>query len=179
MSGEARSWVLCGGYLVLLAASLPLGPGIVVALRQQELLGFAVSAVYFGSAALLAHYVLFDGHLSDRVAFWSLVLVAALAGAFLLGLRVPEERVHFFQYGVLGLLLRSALCHRNAPLPSMAIGALLASGIGLADELIQGWLPNRHFDSRDIGLNAVGAVLALVGDEALHRRVWPRAGSSR
>jgi VanZ family protein len=34
---------------------------------------------------------------------------------------------------------------------------------GWCDELIQGLLPNRHYDLHDVALNAVSGLLALVG----------------
>ena len=43
-----------------------------------------------------------------------------------------------------------------------ATAAALASVIGLGDELLQGVTPGRYYDLRDVGMNALGAMLGVL-----------------
>jgi hypothetical protein len=140
-------------------------------LRQSHQLGLVVTLVFFAAVVGLVYYILFNVRLSDRVAFAALVLLAAAIGAMVLGLSIPEERVHFVEYGALALLARYALaCH--LPPSRQYLGAwLLASIAGWCDEAIQGLLPDRVYDLRDVVVNSVAALLTLAGDEALHNRL--------
>ncbi len=167
----ARSWALLAGYILLIFASLPLVRGVVIALRQQHLLGGAVTLVYFLAAVAVVYHVVFDVRLSDRIAYFALVLLAAVTGAMVLGLAIPEERIHFVQYGLMALLARRALAWHVAP-PRQIPGAfVLAAVAGWVDELIQGVLPDRVYDLRDVAINAVAALLALAAEEVLHNRL--------
>jgi hypothetical protein len=145
--------------------------GVVIALRQQHLLGGAVTALYFLAVAAVVYHVVFDVRLSDRIAYFALVLLAAITGAMVLGLSIPEERVHFVQYGLMAVLARRALAWHVGP-PRQYLGAFaIAAMAGWVDELIQGVLPNRVYDLRDVAINAVAALLAVAAEEILHNRL--------
>lgn len=77
--------------------------------------------------------------------------------------RNPEEAVHFLEYGLLGYLLFRALRHsirdESIYLAAFLIGAL----VGVFDEILQWAMPNRYWDFRDAGLNALAAGLVQVG----------------
>ncbi len=169
--GPLARWLLLGVYVAAIYAFLPFGRGVVIALRQSHSLGLVVTAVFFAAIVALAYHIVFNVRLSDRVAFAALVVLAVAVAALVLGLSIPEERVHFLEYGLLALLARYVLsCH--LPPPAQYLGALvLASAAGWGDELIQGLLPDRVHDLRDVAVNAVAALLALAGDEALHNRL--------
>ena len=96
-----------------------------------------------------------------------------MIAGLLLGLSIPEERVHFLQYGLMSLLAQRAF--GLAPLPKIVGAAALTSALGLLDELLQGLLPSRHFEWRDVGMNAAAAVIELALDELLHDRTGARA----
>lgn len=175
-----RSWLLLAAYVALVYASLPFVRDVVVALRQQQLLGAVVTGVYFLAAVALVYHVVFDVRLSDRIAFIALVILAALAGSLVLGLAIPEERIHFVQYGLMALLARGACAWTMKPRGAFIAALALASAAGYVDELIQGLLPDRVYDLRDVAINAVAALLALVVDEVLHHRIgWLPAEETR
>lgn len=167
----ARSWALLVVYILAIYASLPFVRGVVIALQQQNLLGGAVTLLYFVAAVAVAYHVVFDVGLSDRIAFLGLVLLAAVTGAMILGLAIPEERIHFVQYGLMALLARRALAWHWKPWQQYLGAFLIAAAAGWVDELIQGWLPTRVYDLRDVAINAVAALLALTADEVLHNRL--------
>ena len=97
-----------------------------------------------------------------RVVLITSLLLIAL---FMPGL--PEERLHFLTYGLLGWLIcwsveateknKISLWSRTGwLLPCLLVW--LAGGI---DELIQWWLPVRVFDVRDIIFNGVAGMLGI------------------
>ena len=80
---------------------------------------------------------------------------------------------HALEYGVLALLLYAA--SRATPILSRhawQAALLLALLYALSDELHQVFVPGRVADWRDIGADALGAVLAL----GVARRFLPRSG---
>jgi len=170
-SSAARTWLLVGIYVAVLFASVPFARDIVVGLREQHLLGTSVTLLYFAAVVGLVYHVVFDVRLSDRIAFLALVLLALVTGSLVLGLAVPEERIHFLQYGLLALLCRRALAWHFEPRGQVLGAVALASAAGILDELLQGVTPDRVCDARDMMINAVAAFLAIVAEEALHNRL--------
>ncbi|MGB6851985.1 MAG: VanZ family protein [Thermoanaerobaculia bacterium] len=167
----ARSWVLLIGYVLAIFASLPFVRGVAIALQRQNLLGGAVTLLYFVAVVAVVYHVVFDVRLSDRIAFLALVLLAAVTGAMILGLSIPEERIHFVQYGLMALLARRALAWHLKPWQQYVGAFLIAAAAGWVDEFIQALLPDRVYDLRDVAINAVAAMLALAADEVLHNRL--------
>ncbi len=80
-------------------------------------------------------------------------------------LSIPE-RSHLIEYGVLAVLVFEALSERAAHgkkvpfLPVVAI--LLASLVGLIDELLQLFMPSRHFDRNDILFNVLASLMTVL-----------------
>ncbi len=158
------------GYVGLIYASLPFSRDVLIALSQRELIGAVITASYFGAAVLVVYHVVFDVRLTDRTAFFALVVLGLVIGGLVLGMAIPEERLHFLQYGVMALLARRVLV-RLAPARQYGLAVLMAAAFGLGDELIQGALPDRVYDSLDVLVNVLAAVLALAGYEALHNQL--------
>ncbi len=103
------------------------------------------------------------------------LLLLAAAGVYALlvhHLDIVQERIHLLEYGAVGALFLGALRERWRParLPaprwwqrSPAVAAIvLATAAGWGDELVQGALPNRHYDLRDVLTNAEAAALLVV-----------------
>jgi len=97
----------------------------------------------------------------------------------------PEERTHLFEYGILATLIYQALSERASngrKVPSPAILAVLITALlGWLDEGIQALLPNRVYDIRDVGTNALAGVMAIavVLTLAWARRRWGREFTPR
>lgn len=84
---------------------------------------------------------------------------------FLKMMHNPDERIHIFQYGLLGFIV--ALDKRHGSLKHALLFALLiAFLVSCADELFQFFLPNRVGDIRDVGFGFIGgawgALLAVL-----------------
>jgi hypothetical protein len=81
------------------------------------------------------------------------VRASALGPLLALGLwlvPLPEEQVHFLVFGVFGALTFALFDRPRA--------VAIAFAVAIADELLQGALPERVFDVRDIIVNSASAV---------------------
>ena len=97
--------------------------------------------------------------------------IAAVYLMVFVRIEIPQERTHIIEYGVVAALIYQAFLERKKQgekvhLP--AVFAILATAVvGTPDELIQGIMPNRVFDVRDIlfnflaGMMSVGSIVAL------------------
>jgi hypothetical protein len=111
---------------------------------------------------------------AGRLEWLVLGLVGALYAALLGRMSILQERLHLLEYGLLALAFGRALEARSPARGARSTrGALAAAGLtaaaGWVDELIQGALPNRHYDLRDVGFNALAGALALASAAALRR----------
>jgi hypothetical protein len=174
-----RPWLLFGVYVSGVFATVPVARQVVLTLRNSNVLDAAVTGLYAVAVAVVVYHVLFDLRHSDWVAFVMVAGFISLIAALLLGLSVPEERVHFLQYGLMGLLARRAIARRAAErrraLLAIKGAAALTVCLGLADETFQGFVPGRVFDWRDVAMNVSGCAIALFLDELLHNRLGLRA----
>ncbi len=89
-------------------------------------------------------------------------IVFCIYGYYLKILKIPEERIHLLEYGLLSFLV-----FRVYPSDWSAIFRywqtfLIVSFIGTLDEIIQYFIPTRVGDVRDIILNIVSGLLGLV-----------------
>jgi hypothetical protein len=163
---ERRLWTAAGAWLLLIYSTLYVARPITEALRERNLLRLAVG-VAFGLAAL---GVVVWGR--RRPLGWRGWVVVATAGAATLVaasfLRLPEERLHFVEYGLLAALVHGALSQRQARHVGLWT-VMLTAAAGLGDELIQGILPNRYFGWRDVALNAGAGTLVAISLALLDR----------
>jgi len=74
----------------------------------------------------------------------------------------PEEAVHFLEYGLLSFLLFRALRHHFSDGTIYFSAFFLGSLVGIIDEIYQWITPNRYWDWRDVGLNALAVLLFQV-----------------
>ena len=90
--------------------------------------------------------------------------IIALYVMFFLRLGLPE-RSHLIEYSVLAIFIHKALVERaiqGKKIPRPALYALIiAFSIGLLDECIQIFLPNRVFDINDIYFNGIAVTMAI------------------
>lgn len=77
---------------------------------------------------------------------------------WLFHLERPEERLHFVEYGILGILAFKAF---GKGFKKVMIAILFVLLIGTLDEIIQFILPNRVGDIRDVIFNAIGGSLGV------------------
>jgi len=92
--------------------------------------------------------------------------LAALGGAYAVMLitlsEMPVERIHLLEYGAVGVLAHRALRHSFAGVQRAILAVLIAFNVGLGDEMIQGWLPRRFYDTKDITVNGLAGLLGVL-----------------
>lgn len=162
---ERPGWGWVAGVTAFIYLSLPVMPWVWNALDRKTpwLLrgGVALLALLVLSTVWIV--VLVDRRERRPLPLIVLSLLTALFTAGLFIVPYPSERIHFFEYGILGMLiLRSSL--RTMPESRWAgagVAALVLAAIGSGDELIQYLLPNRVFDWHDIWFNVLGGALGF------------------
>ncbi len=85
--------------------------------------------------------------------------ICCLYGLVIYILELPEEQVHFIEYGVLSALIYLALTHDINNRSIYSLSSLIVFVFGAIDEVIQWVLPNRIFDIRDIVINGIAGIL--------------------
>lgn len=142
MSNNKRWWVVVA-YTLLVLASLPWARQMWDFVGDRD--GFFI---------LIGLYVCSVGILYIRLRnIFFIGLLGIVAIAIFKVIPLPIERIHFIQYGILGWLSYWAGGRK---------AFLYVVAIGIIDELIQGILPNRHFDIRDIFMNIIGGGIGIV-----------------
>ena len=178
---ERRLWIAVAvAVAILLAALYPLQL-LLDTLRERNLLRLTIAALFLACGAAVIT------HLARRAAGFFTWLVLALAGvvyaALALAMEVPQERLHLVEYGALALLVRAAvgesaslraLGRRVTNVDIWVLG--LVTLIGWLDEAVQGALPNRQYDLRDVAFNALAAALALGAAATVRWSLGPTSG---
>ena len=93
------------------------------------------------------------------------VAIFLLTGLYALGIwiiSIPEEKLHFIEYGVLAYLLHKALKLDCSGIKLYFFAFILTALFGLGDEGIQHLLPNRFYQTSDVILNSVSGALGLI-----------------
>lgn len=138
-------------------------------LREHGVLRLTVASLF---ALVLAALLVF---LLRQPRFRSWRLAAVLVGlGVLYGLaatqsETPEERLHLIEYGGVALLTELALPFRFRGVARFLVAWAITIATGWCDELVQGLLPNRHYDLHDVALNAVSGLLALAARYGIPR----------
>lgn len=190
--GPRRAWLALALYVAAIYLLLPYGPRIALPLARTPvgrwLLGPGLATI-IGVAAVAMAIVLRRRRAPLRT-YLALACAAIGYTVAFSWLRAQHlERTHLPEYGVAAWLAWRAV----SPLvPGGVLGyaaaATLGAAIGLGDELLQGIVPGRVYDIRDVAMNAVGAVLGVIVLAAMRaalsagsssRRSPPAAGSSR
>ncbi len=164
---KARTkWILIICEILLIYSTLYIVRFITMFLRERGLLSltiYTMTAVFF---LLVALYVL-----RLKPPILSILLLIPILGAYgvlFLKMKIPVERIHLLEYGLLGFMLTGVLNDRWRAGRS-AGGALAgAATAGYVDEAIQYFLPNRVYDLRDVGFNALAGFSGIVVFAVLH-----------
>ena len=172
---EQRLWLWLLAVVAAIYATLGLAGTLARVLSESYLLAVSFAAGFALVLAAIAASAL--GRRPGRAERWVGIGVAAVYGMVLVRMGVAE-RTHLFEYGLVAVLLHHALIERRCngrrvPLPAVVAVAVTAL-LGWIDEGIQALLPNRVYDLRDVGTNALAGLMAVVASLALAsaRRRW-------
>jgi len=169
---ERRLWIWTLTLTLTIYFTAGLTQPLAAVLRERGLLEiFFVLGVVLVIAAILAQRI------KKRPGWGELGVwlgVAAVYVMLFVRIELPEERTHLVEYGVLAAIIYEALAERSRNgagmfLPPTIVAVVATALLGVIDECIQFYLPNRVFDIRDVGFNAVAGFLSVAASVAL---IW-------
>ena len=182
---ERWLWLWTLAVVAAVFASLGVGGQLAEALRDLEALDEALQVGLFLGMLLVGVTAVLQG-VWTRPGRLELAVAAGIVAVYLLvflRIAVLEERSHLIEFGVLGVFVYAALAERAGQgrrVPAPAVLAIAGtSAVGLLDECLQVWVPNRVFDPWDILFNVLAASMAVGASVALswaRRRTGSRAG---
>ncbi len=166
---RVHRWMLAGIWTGLIYSTLYIMRPVCEFLKQYTWFSFSVNA---GMAFFVIFIVLIfvrKKHIRKMSTYFLFFLV--MAGYFLgmTLLSIPEERLHFIEYGVLVFLIYRALVLDFKNGQSYFAAFVITSFVGLGDEGIQYLLPNRYYQLKDVCLNSASAALGLALVYVIHR----------
>ncbi|MCD6413176.1 MAG: VanZ family protein [Elusimicrobia bacterium] len=173
-----KRWFLAFSYVFLIYATLPLMRGILNFVRK--ILGcetFSLFVNFFLFSVLLSVLLIFFKNFFTVKKLLFLFAVLLVFLLFVRKLRLPEERIHFLEYGLCGFLFSYA-CQTLTGLPAGQAGKTrkivfafaFTFAAGILDELIQKVLPMRVFDLRDILFNIVAGAGGIFSERWIFSR---------
>jgi len=162
---RCRTWGAALAYASFVYATVPVFPAVWDRLRSHTdgairhlgtliILGFAVAVLVAVQRRVGRR---------DWVPYAILAMVFAAYG-YLLAVfgTYPAERLHLIEYGLVGWTLFRALRLDLSEGRAYVTALLLTVLVGIGDESIQWVLPQRFFELKDVGLNAVSGALGLL-----------------
>ena len=180
---ERWLWLWTLAVVAAIFASLGVGGQLAEALRDLEALDEALQVGLFLLCMLLVGATAVLQGVWTRPGRLELAVAAGIVAVYLmvfLRIAVLEERSHLIEFGVLAVFVHAALTERASQgrrVPAPAVLAIVAtSAVGLVDEWLQVWVPNRVFDPWDILFNVLAGSMAVGASVAL---AWARGRGSR
>lgn len=169
-------WAAAAGYVALLFSLQPrLGFWVDAAKERWGVPTFELVVLLAVVAtglllAMLAWWLWRRADPFDRVLLLAVLVLYAGATALL---EIPQERLHYAEYGVLaGLIFFAARAQGAGRWPAAAVALVATSGLGYLDEHLQGaFWERRYFDWRDVQLNVQAAVLGTLASVPVDRVV--------
>lgn len=157
-----KDWSRAIGYVLFIYLTLNVMPLPLATLRAHGVLRLCL-AILFSICFLISLLFLIRTKTLTFSKLAMLILIFSFYGFMGPRIGTPEERVHFFEYGLVGILFVQALRHHIKSARLIFLASLISGSIvGWLDEIIQGFLPRRHYDPKDIALNVVSIFLGLL-----------------
>lgn len=126
-----------------------------------------IQAIIFVVGMLLTGISIFIHAFKKSSSLLKIGVILGIAAVYLLlflRLGLPE-RSHLIEYSVLTIFIHQAILerhrHQSIPLNPHLLTFLLAFGIGVLDEGIQWFLPDRVFDINDMVFNGIAITLVI------------------
>ncbi len=174
MNKKQKQWMIAGLWLLFIYATLPLARSISGFLREAIPFSAAINAGIFLTVTAILIFVLIERINHDLLNYLLLTLILIAGGLIVCFIKIPEEKIHFLQYGVLSFLILRALNDEQPRAKHYLLAFILTAGCGWLDEGIQHLLPQRYYDLRDILFNAGGGFLGLLFSLIAKRRRNPQ-----
>ena len=157
-----QRWTLAGSWTGIIYATLYIARPVCEFFKQYSWFPVAVNISIFLCIAVIVGIFLKKKRLHQTLADPYLFLIIAGYGAGMMLISIPEERLHFIEYGILAALVYWALILDLENNRAYAWAFVITSLIGVGDEGIQYLLPNRYYQFQDVCLNSASAALGLI-----------------
>ena len=161
---ERGLWIGALVVVVLIYSTLGLAQTLSDELQERSLFD-----AVFGVGFVLIVVAVATQAFRSKPGWVDVAIAIGIIGVALMALArvaVPAERTHLFEYALVAVLIHQALLERQRNGGSIRTPWLTAIGVtaalGTVDELIQAFIPDRVFDIRDVGFNALAAVVAVL-----------------
>lgn len=160
---EKRLWIFAAICLLIIYLGIPFS-GTYLELQQQ----FDITSIYVMCFVLVLFSVAgfsFRYNFNLRSVLITFGIITVLIQLFVRSGMTAAERTHLFEYGLLGPLIYHALLERKkgGKFKWSAYWFALAAtfDLGILDECIQYFAPNRVFDAVDILFNVIASFLTI------------------
>jgi VanZ family protein len=166
--------------LLGLYATLGVARDLTNAIRAAGLLRLSVALAFGAAAAMALGTVLKDARNRSLKMLAVAAVAAGTYAALVFPMESPEEKLHFIEYGAVALLAWAGAPQKAGGVQRFLFAVGFTALAGFTDECIQGLVPSRHYDVRDIAFNAIAGLLAVSTLEAVRaaRRPTPEASTA-
>lgn len=154
-------WSLIACYVAFIYSTLYIMRPILNFLKEtmKGYLNLSVGVMFLIILSLvLAHIISNRERYSVSQYLW-FSFICCIYGLVIYILELPEEQVHFIEYGILSALIYVALTHDINNRSIYFLSSLIVFVFGAIDEVVQWVLPNRVFDIRDLVINGIAGIL--------------------
>jgi len=154
-------WSLIACYVTLIYSTLYIIVPIIDYMRKVLKNYFQPSVIilFFIILSSILFYIISNREHYGLSQFLWFSFISCLYGLVIYILELPEEQVHFIEYGILSALIYLALTHDINNSSIYFLSVLIVFIFGAIDEVIQWVLPNRVFDIRDLIMNGSAGIL--------------------
>ena len=159
---ERNFWIIALITTMVILSTLFIGRPLLDLLEDQN-----VRAIFFASGMLLVAITIALHAFFSQTTKIEIALIIGIAAIYLMFfLRLGmAERSHIIEFSVLAIAIHKALIERNKNGALKYATSWLAISItffiGLIDECLQLFIPDRHFDPNDIVFNLIVIVTAV------------------
>jgi len=162
---RVKAWVWVLLFTVVIYATLPVAPVLWRSFARQvgDWAEVLVVAGLVLTGVGVSWFALRNLRSVGRKRVAALVGVAAAYVVILATVELtPAEKLHFLYYGFLALLVYRALEIDLAGGSLLIATVIVVTIIGFGDEVLQGIIPRRFFEWKDVALNGVSGLLATI-----------------
>ena len=147
--------------LISIYSTLYVARRITETIREAGMLRVMVASAFVLAAVMVITLIIKNPALRKPRVVLMLIIAAALYAAVIWPMSSPEEKLHFLEYGTVGVLAFLSTSDAWTTRKRFIFAALFTVAAGWLDEGIQALLPNRYYDLRDVGFNALAGLMAL------------------
>ena len=161
---EHTDWLVLVGLIGIIYGTLPYGPNIIESLYscigKDEFNSIVLFIGLFGIIVSLVYSLSLSGFSKGHIG--RIALAAGILAYMAQFITIPAERLHFVEYGLLGMAIERVLRPHIRDMGRPFVGMLSVYFFGMGDEIIQWLLSNRHGEIIDVFLNGWGGALGIL-----------------